>query len=83
MRDIITFVLFIDIVCLSAACSVIMFCLSAACSVIMLCLSAACSIIIFCFCLQRSINAFFETTQESGGDSVTDGGEGELVGSAK
>jgi hypothetical protein len=46
-------------------------------------LIAACSVFIFCSRLQRSINAFFETTQESGANSLTGGGEGELVGSAK
>jgi len=47
------------------------------------CLFAPCNVFMFCFHLQRSIDAFFETTQKSGESSLTDGGEGELVGSAK
>jgi len=48
-----------------------------------LCSFAACSVFTFRSCLQISINAFFETTQKSGENSLTDGGEGELVASAK
>jgi hypothetical protein len=33
--------------------------------------------------LQTSINAFFETTLKSGGNVLTDGDEGELVGTAR
>jgi hypothetical protein len=40
-------------------------------------------IVIFYFCLQRSVNAFFEATEEGGASVLTDGDEQELVVNAK
>ena len=48
-----------------------------------LCLFVARTVFTFCSRLQRSINAFFETTQNSGESSLTVGGEGESVDTAK
>jgi hypothetical protein len=42
-----------------------------------------CTVFMFCSHLQRSINAFFETTHKSEANILTDGGEGELGDSAK
>jgi hypothetical protein len=59
------------------------FCIVAGIITFVPCLSAPCTVFLFSSHLQISINAFFETTQKSGGNVLTDGDEGELVGTAR